>query len=335
MSASSSNGTEAAERRVLELLRGHERFLLTGHVRPDGDCLGAQAALWGVLRQLGKEVRVLNPDPIQAQFDYLAREVEFAHYQGGALPPHDVVVLLDGSELSRCGALEEPLRQEDSLKLVIDHHIHIGPEWWDAAWIDVTASATGLLVRRIADGLGVELPPVSALGIFTSIVTDTGWFKYSNTDAETLAVASDLVRAGVSPDELFRAIFQRQAEGQPRAIARVLERLEYHLGGRVAVADFPLPRDGEPDLADSDEVLDILRAVRSVEVVLFLRELPDGSCKLSARSKLDYPVNELARRFGGGGHAKAAGATLPGPLAEARRRLLAAVLEDLAPEDGR
>ena len=81
-------------------------------------------------------------------------------------------------------------------------------------------------------------------------------------------------------------------------------------------------------LADSDEVLDILRAVSSVEVVLFLRELEDGTCKLSARAKSDYPVNELAARFGGGGHRKAAGATLPGPLDEAKARVVAALLSD-------
>ena len=167
---------------------------------------------------------------------------------------------------------------------------------------------------------------VAALGVFTSIVTDTGWFKYSNTDAETLMVAAEVCAAGVEPHTVFGSIYQRARPEQPTAIARVLDSLEYVAGGRAAVCSIP-SSDGQ-GLADSDEVLDILRAVEPVEVVLFLRELDDGRCKLSARAKSDYPVNELAARFGGGGHRKAAGATLSGPLSEARMRVVGALLDD-------
>jgi len=168
-----------------------------------------------------------------------------------------------------------------------------------------------------------------ARAVFTSLVTDTGWFRYSNTDAETLALAGELVTRGADPAVLFGALFQRRPAEEPRALAAVLARLEYFAGGRLAVTVQPLWNGGQPVLEDGDPVLDALRAVGRVEVVLYLRETEPGTCKLSARSKTDFDVNRLARRFGGGGHVKAAGATLRAPLAEARAQVVAAALEML------
>ncbi len=315
------------QRRALELVRAGTRFLLVGHVRPDGDCLGAQAALSRVLVALGKQVFVLNTDPLPPTLDYLADAARFGVYTGGALPAHDVCVFLDFCELERCGALAAPIRAAGSKRLVIDHHISHGEPWWDAAFVDVRAAATGLLVWRLARELGVAIDAAGARGVFTSIVTDTGWFKYSNTDAETYLASSEMVAAGVVPAELYRSIYQRASREEPRGIARALERLEYFDGGRIAVVDLPLASHSDADLGDTDAVLDLLRAVGTVEVVLFLRESRDGTCKLSARSKTARDVNALARRFGGGGHAKASGATLSMGLAEAKQRLVAAALE--------
>lgn len=313
---------DAAQARALEVLRAGRRFLLTGHVRPDGDCLGAQAALARVLERMGKEVWILNPDPLQEQFDYLARAVRYRTFEGGALPAHDVVVFLDFCEIDRCGPLADPLRAASSKKMIIDHHLFHGEPWWDEAFVDPKAAATGLLVRRIAGHLGVPLDVHAANGVFTSLVSDTGWFKYSNTDRETFETAAEMAELGVDPSAIYRSLYQRNSREQPRAIARVLSRLEYFDDGKIAVVDLPLAQGGESDLSDSDEVLDLLRAVKTVEVVLFVRETKDGVCKLSARSKGERNVNTLAREFGGGGHAKASGATLPGPLAEARQKLI-------------
>lgn len=320
----------AAQSRALDLLRSGQRFLLCGHVRPDGDCLGAQVALARVLAALGKDVWVQNADAPEPRYDFLARDVKFGVYQGGDLPRHDVSVLLDFCELSRTGAMEPALAAHPSKKLVIDHHVPAGAPWWDESYVDVRAAATGLLVHRIAAQLGVPLDLAAARGVFTSLVTDTGWFKYSNTDAETLQAAAEMAALGVQPSVVYAALHQRQPLGHPPALARAIERLEYFADGRLAVVDIPLgPTDS--GALDTDEVLDILRAVEKVEVVLLLREVPTGGVKVSARSKGDFDVNALLRRFGGGGHKKASGATIPGAsLADFRARLVAAALDDLA-----
>lgn len=314
------------QQEALELFRSGSRFLLVGHVRPDGDCIGGEAALARGLSLAGKHAVILNPDPPESTFDYLVEHVPFRAYAGGALPDHDVCVLLDFNELSRCGDMARPIAAASSKKVVIDHHPHHGKAWWDARFVDVRASATGLLVHRLLERLGVEIDRVTATAVFTSLVTDTGWFRYSNTDAETLALASRLVQRGVDPSELFRSLFQRRPPDEPLALAGILSRLEYFANGRLAVVDQPLSGVAHV-LEDGDPLLDILRSVGPVEVVLYVREVEPGKVKLSARSKSTYDVNALARRFGGGGHVKAAGATIEGPLAEVKRRLVAAALE--------
>lgn len=321
---------DAEQERALALLRASRRFLLVGHVRPDGDCLGSQGALARGLQGLGKEVVILNADPPAPAFDYLARELPYAVYSGGELPAHDVVVLLDFNELARTGPMAPAIARYPSRKLVIDHHPYEGRPWWDACFVDVSASATGVLVWRILGALGAPVDALVARAVFTSLVTDTGWFRYSNTDRETLALAAELVAHGAEPATLFGALFQRRTAGEPHALAAVLARLDYHAGGRLAVVDQPLGNGGAPALDDGDPVLDILRSVEGVEVVLYVRETEPGQCKVSARSKTGFDVNRLARRFGGGGHAKAAGATIAGRLGEVRARLVEAALEMLA-----
>jgi phosphoesterase RecJ-like protein len=323
---------------ALELLRSGRRFVLSGHMRPDGDCIGAEAALAGVLRSLGKEVWIINPDPVDPQFEYLEVENEFGVWTGANLPVHDVSVLLDCSELSRCGELGEALRAQPSKKLVIDHHIHHEDKWWDEAFVDTSASATGLLVWRIAAELGIELNTCAAEGVFTSLVTDTGWFKYSNTDSETLRAAGDLIAHGVDSSALFMSIYQRRRSGHPLEIGEILASTEYFYDGRLAVVQTPRTVTGAGVAPDPDDALDILRSVAGVEVVLYLREVSNGVVKLSARSKSNYDVNALARRFGGGGHRKASGATIEGELDEVRLRLIedarAGFAADLGASDG-
>lgn len=307
---------------ALGVLKDARRIVLTGHERPDGDCIGAQAALTRVLETLGKDVTILNPDPPEARFAQLCRSIEYGADEGGPIPSHDLLVLLDGSELSRTGSLADRFEAAPSRKLVIDHHILPPDRWWDACFHDVTASATGVLVARIADALGVELDEVAAQGVFTSIVTDTGWFKYSNTDAETLSVAGHLVARGVDIAGEYMDLNQRRPAAHPSELGRLLAGTQYFAGGAGALLTLPLSADGRVPEMDTDDALDVVRSVDGVEVVLFVRQIKPGLCKLSARSKTTFDVATLARTFGGGGHRKASGATLEGELPEVARRVV-------------
>lgn len=314
---------------AVELLASSTQILLTGHERPDGDCLGSQAALCRVLKARGQSAFVLNPDPPDRRYAEIVTD-DFHVDDGGELPDHDLVVMLDGGDLSRTGRLAQRLSRAPSKKLVVDHHLHDGERWWDAAFVDTSASATGILVRRIAAHLGMPVDSTAARAMFTTLVTDTGWFKYSNTDTETLTIAAELVGLGVRPAEVYGDLFQRQGQDHPRSLSGALARTVYYADGRLALVDLPEAQGGGPFEVDSDAVLDILRSVESVEVALVVRAVDGARCKLSARSKGAFNVQQLAARFGGGGHAKAAGATIESPIEEARVDLVDAALELLA-----
>ncbi len=318
--------TSKERERVVSILREKQSFLLASHVRPDGDCIGSQAALASCLRALGKDVRIVNPDAPDERLAFFTDGMGFEVHQGGSLPEHEVSVLLDISELSRCGALAQDLAASDSIKLVIDHHPHSGELWWDACYMDSTASATGVLVHRLAAKLGTELDATAANGIFTAIVSDTGWFRYPNTTAETMEIVGQLVAAGVEPDKVFAALYQKMKPSFPTGLAQILERVQYWCDNRLAVIDLALgAMPWDPQV--SDAALDVLRSVTEVQMVIFLVELENGHCKLSARCKEGYDVNALARSFGGGGHTMAAGATIPGSLAEVRAAMVESALK--------
>jgi phosphoesterase RecJ-like protein len=311
-----------------DLLRSQRRFLLTGHENPDGDCLGAQAALFHLLRALGKEPVIVNPDPLGKAHDFLQKHTPFGHaVPDRPLPPFDVVVLLDCSQLSRTGALAPRLRESGKPIAVIDHHIGSDHGDGSVCYVDPTAAATGALVRRLFRELGVPLSPAAAEGVFLSLISDTGWFRYSNADAEVFAMASELIAAGVDGSAIYDALYRRNHPECARLLAEALQRHALRLQGRLAIASLDrslMERAARADF-DTDAVLDPLRSLEGVEVVALLKERFDGAVKVSLRARRDVDVQRIAAVFGGGGHKKAAGATLRTSLPEAERAIEAEV----------
>jgi phosphoesterase RecJ-like protein len=315
-----------------DFLRGEHRFLLTGHENPDGDCLGAQVALWHLLRALGRTAHIVNPDPIGRSFDFLTKHTPFAHARADEpLPAFDAVVLLDCCQLSRVGVLGQRLVEQKPTIAVIDHHV--GSESGDGSicYVDAKAAATGALVRRLYRELGVPLSAPAAEGVFLSLVSDTGWFRYSNADAEVFAMASELVAAGVDGSRIYDALYRRNQPDSAGVLAEALRRHTLRLGGKLAMVAIDralMERATRADF-DTDGVLDPLRSLEGVEVVALLKERFDGAVKCSLRARGDVDVQAIVAQFGGGGHKKAAGATMRMPLAAAEAAIEAAVQQAL------
>jgi phosphoesterase RecJ-like protein len=299
----------------LAFLRQHGRFLLTGHENPDGDCLGAQVALHDLLRELGKEVVILNPDPLSRPYDFLAEATPFQAWQRGAsLPAFDVAILLDCAQLTRLGDLAEPLRSAlfGRRLAVIDHHVGSLDGDGEICFVDSDAPATGALVHALWVAAGRQPGPVPALGVLLSLVSDTGWFRYSNTTPQVFELAAELQRAGADPTALYDALYRRNHEESAALLAAALDTHRIRAGGRYvyAVLDRALmDRAGRAGF-DTDAVLEPLRSLARVEVVALFKERFDGKVKLSLRARGDVDVQAIAAQFGGGGHRKAAGATL-------------------------
>jgi phosphoesterase RecJ-like protein len=317
----------------LDVLRSRSSFLLTGHENPDGDCLGAQVALFHLLRALGKQVHIVNPDPIGKSFDFLQQHTPFSHARGDVpLPEFEVAVLLDCCQLSRVGALGQRLAQSGKTIAVIDHHVGSDRGDGTVCYVDPTAAATGALVRRIHRELGVPLSKAAAEGVFLSLVSDTGWFRYSNADAEVFAMASELVASGVDGSRIYDALYRRNHPDSATLLAETLQRHRLRLSGKLALVALDkalMERCARADF-DTDAVLDPLRSLDGVEVVAMLKERFYGTVKCSLRARADVDVQQVVAAFGGGGHKKAAGATMKMTLAEAEAAIEAGVQKAIA-----
>ena len=315
-----------------ELLRAGSSFLLTGHENPDGDCVGAQAALTQLLRALGKTAHIVNPDPLSKRFDFLSKHTAFASYRSSdGLPEFDTAILLDCSQLSRVGALGKRLESCGTPIGVIDHHV--GSDGGDGcvSYVDVSAASTGALVRRLFRDMDVPLTRDAAEGIFLSLVSDTGWFRYSNADAEVFEMAAEMLALGVHPADIYDSIYRRNHPDSPRVLCDALERHSLLCGGQLAMVsmDKALVERGLKVDFDTDEVLEPLRCIEGVEVVALLKERFDSTVKCSLRARGDLDVQSIVSLFGGGGHKKAAGATMHMSLSEAESALEQAIAQSL------
>lgn len=316
---------------ALDLVRSSQRVLVAGHLRADGDSLGAAIVITRGLRALGKQVELVLPDPPDGRYGFLEAETAWTLFAGeSSLPEHDLAIVCDCSQLDRLGAMGVELARIGKPRLVVDHHpFDRNEHHWDAEFHDVTAAATGLLAVDLIRQLGGEPDAIALEAAFVALMTDTGWLKYSNADARAFAAAADLVGRGVNPDKVYRAIYQQTDPGTPRGIGAALSHTEYLAEGRAVVGwvDSASLQAAQGELVDTDEVLDILRAVGSVEVVAFLSER-NGRVKVSFRSKACVDVNLVARKIGGGGHARAAGASFPeGTSMQAARAQIAELLQ--------
>jgi phosphoesterase RecJ-like protein len=234
-------------------------------------------------------------------------------------------VLVDCHELKRLGPLASAAMKLETRRLVIDHHIGADQGDGHVTIVDVQAPATGALVYDLTRKMGAPLSPAAAEGLFLALVTDTGWFRYSNTDDQALAIAADLIACGVQAGELYDRLHRQKPPESITLLSQALARVRLEAGGQIALV--PLDRDYmalvERTSFDTDEVLDPVRSVQGVELVAMFKATPRGSVKLSLRSRSRHGVDGVARELGGGGHRLAAGAEIRGPLSEVVETVLA------------
>jgi phosphoesterase RecJ-like protein len=304
---------------AVSLVENSKRILLSGHLRADGDCLGAQSVIFHALRKMGKQVEVMLPNAPDGRYGFLEAHTPWTLFEG-TLPSADLLIVCDCNQLDRLGAMGTAVAESGMPRIVIDHHPMEEDHGWAAQVHDCSAAASGLLALDFAEALGAgELPLEAYEAAFVALMTDTGWLKYSNANAAAWAAAARLTEQGVDTARIYDLVYQQAEVGRPLGIVAALENLEYHADGQIAIASVSQTRLDEigGSMEDTDDVLDLLRSVRVVEAVGLLTEREGGMVKLSLRSKHVLDVNRVARQLGGGGHARAAGATFaPGTTLE-------------------
>jgi phosphoesterase RecJ-like protein len=321
---------ESIERLAREFRAGRSVAIST-HINADGDGCGSEAALARLLTAMGMTVKIVNPTPWPETYAFLLdTDVVDATAEGSsALKKADLLVVLDISDVKRLGNLADTVRSLKIPKIVIDHHIPSDEPPSDQMLADSTACATGELIYDLATVLGANLTPKMAVALYVAILTDTGGFRFSNTSARCLAVASQLLAAGVEPEEMYRRLYASHPIGRLHLLRDALATLEvdpvYGISwisvAAGAAEEYGLKSEDLEGLAEHP------RSVGGTRMAIFFRDLGHGKIKVSFRSTGDVNVNEFARQFAGGGHAKAAGALIPGTIDEVRHTVVNAARE--------
>lgn len=312
------------------------RVALTTHVNADGDGAGSEVALWHVLNDRGLRPVITNPTPFPGRFHFLLDQCPQADKSSAAvryLQRADAIVVVDISDLDRLGHLSRRVAEAGVPVVCIDHHLGGGSLPAGPRMIDSTACATGELIHALFRTADWPLTPPAARALYVAILTDTGGFRFSNTTPRALRVAAELLEAGVDPEGIYRAVYANNPEGRIRLIGEVVDTLMVEPDRGLAWMTVPpgaLERYGlDPDQLEG--VVELPRSIDGIRLALLFRMLANERVKVSFRSIGDVNVAELAERFGGGGHRKAAGASLAGSLADVQERVLAAAREVLAP----
>jgi phosphoesterase RecJ-like protein len=291
-----------------------QSFVLTTHLEPDGDGIGASLALYRGLKSMGKDVRVIIEEPVPPRYMFLDHNGVVEHLTAENMPSvreADYMVVLDTNDIARCGLPNEV--RGDAPVLVIDHHLgEVAPNVLPIC--DPTSSSTGEIIYRLLTKIGVHITPEIAEPIYASMLYDTRSFRFIRNRPETLEFAAALLRCGVDANRLQEEVFANRPKHLPLLFSRVFDRMQYALNGRLAWTVIKHEDLGELNL-DSEairEVISMIISLEKVDVALVLREATGDNFRISLRSKRAYDIFDIAARRGGGGHSHAAGASASG-----------------------
>jgi len=306
---------------IKKIIEENNSFIITTHVNSDGDGLGAQLALHHLLRIQGKQSRIINPTPVADNYSFLFEKDEWElcdrEKHLSAFQEVDYLFVLDVGVWERIGDVGTLAKEANLPIACIDHHPYVESFGKDTVIID-SASSTGELIFDLIKSSGVVLSHPMALGIYTSLVNDTGNFRFSNSTDKVHFIAGELLQYGIKPDEIYSLMTEFHSINKMKFIGEVLSGLDFRRDGELVVAKVTREIMDRHKIEDweLDGLVDYPRAIKKSRVVILAYEKSDGSCKLSMRAK-DKRVNMniIARKHGGGGHRYASGISTQEPLA--------------------
>jgi bifunctional oligoribonuclease and PAP phosphatase NrnA len=316
--------------RILDAIRARKSFCVVGHIRPDGDCVGSQLALALALLSQGKQVACWNEDPVPQKYAFLDPDRLIQKPHPGLR--FDCVIALDAASFERLGKVG-PCIARRKLLINIDHH-RSNTCYGDINWVSAREPSTGELVFRLLKAARWPITKPIADALFTAVSTDTGSFQYHTTQPGTYHVAGELVHRGANLARICHEVYQSYPLSRARLLKHVYSHFRLTHQDQIAYlwlkkADFA--RTGA-ESADSEGLIDHIRAIEPVVVACVFEEMAPDLTRVSLRSKSEkVNVNNILAQFGGGGHAAAAGARIPGNPLSVQRRVIAAIRKTLNP----
>lgn len=310
--------------RIVAALKEGRSFCLSGHQNPDADVIGSQLAMASLIERLGpgKRIDIANAGSPPKNLSFLTgfNSVKNVDRIDGVF---DVVIVFECSGADRMGNVVD-LKTQARTVINIDHHLH-NPNFGTINFVEPTTSSTAELIFKIFDRAKIMLSRAEAMCLFSGLVADTGWFRYGNTNVQSLEIASKLLGAGIPVADMAEKLYMSRSETAMKLLGWCLTNMRINFNGRLAILS--LPADVFTQLgAGSDDLEEIVNhglKVESVVASVFLREKKaGGEIKVSLRSKGELDINRVARAFGGGGHKNASGCSLPPGLDQAEQKIL-------------
>jgi phosphoesterase RecJ-like protein len=312
---------------AVDRLRRARRVLLTCHRNPDGDAIGSELAIAELAATFGVEAVIINRDAAPTTLAELPgiHAVRVADaIDDETLDGFDLVVTVECPELDRCGF--HGLDRRPILN--IDHHL-ANPAYGEVNVIDEEAAAVGEMVWSMYKAAGVTPSVHAATNTYVALVTDTGDFRYSNARPRAFAAAAEMVAAGAHPPTVAEWVHDGRTESSVRLLGEALKTLRFACEGRLASLAVGIEAFAAAgaDSTDTEEIINVPRAISGVEAVVFCKQWEPNMVKVSLRSRGDVDVRSVAAHFGGGGHTNAAGCAIPGDIETARADLEAKLAE--------
>jgi phosphoesterase RecJ-like protein len=321
--------------RIVQVVREGKRFLITSHENPDGDAIGSMLGLGLALEMAGKDVVFYNKDGIPRVLEFLSGSEKVNSSLNSIQASFDCTLIVDCTDTSRVGKEFERfiVSGRCGTKVIVDHHQTNKPSA-ELYLLNPDASSTGMIIYFLLQTLSLKITPDIAKNLYTTIVVDTGSFRYSNTSHETFRIAADLVELGADPWEISRAIYESEPIAKLKLLGVVLRTLEVSEDGRLAwvFVDREMLKMTGTSREDTEGIVNFPRSIKGVEVAMLFREEEPGDndrprWKVSLRSNGGVNVSLIAERFGGGGHKRAAGCLIAGTLTDVKSRLFSIINE--------
>jgi len=312
---------------VLSFLDSHKSFILTTHDAPDADGLGAELVMAAILKNTGKDARIINSSPVPEYLQFLITDIKteievWDLHKHSPLLENSAMLILDTSEEIHLGAVREALKMTKA-NYVIDHH-ELKPVSKLAGFIDPTSSSTSELMIELACLTGTGLDQKTATAAYAGIVFDTGFFAYPKTTERTFRAAIKTYEWGAAPNHIYRQLMENSSCAAVLLQRQALSNLEFLSEKKIALIilkkeDFEI---SGAEFEDVENIVNIPLKAREVEISLLLKEKSSGEIFCSLRSKGAVNVSKIARNFGGGGHITAAGFRSSSGLDETVKNLL-------------
>lgn len=321
--------------RCVDCIKRNKSFLLTIHTNPEGDALGAELAFYNLLKQLGKRAVIVNEDEVPYGYNFLPgvnnikKKVRNKRYFKKI--DFDCFAVLDCSDLGRTGEIYK-INTQKKLVLNIDHHIS-NNKFGDVNWVEPYSSSTSEMIYKIFKKLRVPFDKDTATCLYVGMLTDTGFFRYSNTSGFTHKAVSELLKFKLNVPLIYKDIYENIPFEDMKLLSKILPNMRQEGNGRIIwfQVEKNLLRNKKLSFDLTEHILSFGRAIKNVEVaVLFKENLGvKDEVRVNFRSQGKIDVNKIAQFFGGGGHKTASGATIRGKIDLVRKKVLAKIREAL------